>query len=119
MPDQILEHYFGAHAGESRAELLARREQIITRTAELEGYARRSQAQADELDGLIAEQIAVDDLIKRADVEIRRSKIDGIRRAAADPANLERPDGTIGAPAVVKGPLGTRLERAGDDSARR
>lgn len=102
----LLEHYLDAHAGKPRTELTARRAEIITRTAELEGYSRRSQAQAGELDGLIAEQIAVDDLIKRADVETRRAEIDRITRMAADESNLERPGGAIGAPAVVKG-LGT------------
>ena len=42
----LLEHYLDAHAGKPRSELAARREEIITRTAELEGYPRRSQAQA-------------------------------------------------------------------------
>jgi HK97 family phage major capsid protein len=106
----LLEHYLDAHAGKPRTELTARRAEIITRTAELEGYSRRSQAQAGELDGLIAEQIAVDDLIKRADVETRRAEIDRITRMAADESNLERPGGAIGAPAVVKG-LGDRAER--------
>jgi hypothetical protein len=102
----LLEHYLDAHTGKPRSELTGRREQIITRTAELEGYPRRSQAQAAELDELVAEQIAVDDLIKRADVEIRRAKIEAITRTAADPANLERP---VGAPPLVKG-LGDRRE---------
>lgn len=106
----LLEHYLDAHAGKPRTELTARRAEIITRTAELEGYSRRSQAQAGELDGLIAEQIAVDDLIKRADVETRRAEIDRITRMAADESNLERPGGAIGAPAVVKG-LGDPAER--------
>jgi HK97 family phage major capsid protein len=107
----LLEHYLDAHTGKPRSELTDRREQIITRTAELEGYPRRSQAQAAELDGLVAEQIAVDDLIKRADVEIRRSKIAEITRMAADPSNLEGPESGSrpGAPALVKGP-GDRRE---------
>jgi hypothetical protein len=102
----LLEHYLDAHTGKPRSELTGRREQIITRTAELEGYPRRSQAQAAELDELVAEQIAVDDLIKRADVKIRRAKIEAISRTAQDPANLERP---VGAPPLVKG-LGDRRE---------
>jgi HK97 family phage major capsid protein len=111
----LLEHYFDAHTGKPRSELTGRREQIIARTAELEGYPRRSQAQAAELDGLIAEQIAVDDLIKRADVEIRRSEIDRISQIAADPANCERPDsgsrpyGASG-PGLVKDARRDRLE---------
>jgi len=111
----LLEHYLDAHTGKPRSELTGRREQIIARTAELEGYPRRSQAQAAELDGLIAEQIAVDDLIKRADVEIRRSEIDRISQIAADPANCERPDsgsrpyGASG-PGLVKDARRDRLE---------
>jgi len=111
----LLEHYFDAHTGKPRSELTDRRGQIIARTAELEGYPRRSQAQAAELDGLIAEQIAVDDLIKRADVEIRRSEIDRISQIAADPANCERPDsgsrpyGASG-PGLVKDARRDRLE---------
>jgi hypothetical protein len=105
----LLEHYFDTHTGKPRSELTGRREQIIARTAELEGYPRRSQAQAAELDGLIAEQIAVDDLIKRADVEIRRAKIDATTRTAQDPANLEGPASLPGAPALVK-QTGYRLE---------
>lgn len=110
----LLERYLDTHAGKPRTELTARRAEIITRTAELEGYSRRSQAQASELDELIAEQIAVDDLIKRGDVEARRAEIDRITRIAADESNLERPCGGIGAPAVVKGKLGTRLETAAE-----
>ena len=75
--DGPLEHYLDAHRGRPRAELAARRTEIISRTADLEGYPWRSQAQAAELDGLIAEAIAVDDAIKRADVEIRRSRSSG------------------------------------------
>jgi Phage capsid family len=115
----LLEHYFDTHTGKPRSELTGRREQIIARTAELEGYPRRSQAQAAELDGLIAEQIAVDDLIKRADVEIRRSEIDRISQIAADPANCEGPDtgsrpyGASG-PALVKDARRDRLETPGE-----
>src|SRR6185312_15398802 len=106
----LLEHYLDAHTGKPRSELTGGREQIIARTAELEGYPRRSQAQAGELDGLIAEQIAVDDLIKRADVETHR-----ISQIAADPANCERPDsgsrpyGASG-PGLVKDARRARLE---------
>jgi HK97 family phage major capsid protein len=103
---QLIEHYDAEHRGKSRPALETRRAQIISRTAELESYTRRSQAQASELDDLIAEQIVVDDLIKRDDVLARRSQIQKLSRMAQDPANLERPQG---APALVKG-LGDRLE---------
>lgn len=104
----LLQHYLDAHDARPRPELAARREEIITRTAELESYARRSQAQNDELGGLIAEQIAVDDLIKRHDVDARRAEISRVEQAAADPANCESGDGG-GAPALVRG-LGDRRE---------
>jgi len=103
----LLEHYLDLHAGKPRSELTERREQIIARTAELESYARRSNGQAAELDELVAEQIAVDDLIKRADVEIRRSKIERGRELMADPANCESPESGSrpgGAPALVTRP---------------
>jgi HK97 family phage major capsid protein len=119
-PDRrtLLDDYVDQYRGQSRPVLDARRAEIITRTAELESYGRRSQAQAAELDGLIAERIAVDDAIHRGDVEIRRSEISRIQQLAADPANLEagwdpgpaareRP----GAPALVREP-GTRIESA-------
>jgi HK97 family phage major capsid protein len=109
--DCPLERYLGVHAGKPRTELAARREQVITRTAELEGYARRSQAQDGELSDLIAEQIAIDDLIKRADVEIRRAEIDRIREIAKDPANLEVGGGGQ-APGFVPDMRSGRLEPA-------
>ena len=117
----LLEHYLDAHAGQPRSELAARRSQIISRTAELEAYSRRSQAQSDELDGLIAEQIAVDDLIKRADVAARQAQISRGMSAMKDPANREGPDSgsnPYGAPAYVKGKLGDRLESAAETVGR-
>ena len=81
----LLEHYLDAHAGKPRTELTARRaSRSSPGPRSWKATPRRSQAQAAELDGLIAEQIAVDDLIKRADVETRRAEIDRITRMAAD-----------------------------------
>jgi HK97 family phage major capsid protein len=113
---QLIDHYRSQHAGKTRAELDAARGRCITRTAELEGYTRRSQVQADELDTLIAEQIVIDDLIKQDDVEVRRSAISRATGLMKDPANLEGPGSgsqPYGAPALVKG-LGDRPESPGE-----
>lgn len=116
---ELIDHYRAQYAGKTRAELDAARGRCIGRAAELEGYGRRSQAQAIELDSLIAEQIVIDDLIKSDDVEIRRAKIERIQRTAQDPANLEgpgsgsQPGGRPGAPALVRNP-GTRIESAAE-----
>jgi HK97 family phage major capsid protein len=118
MTDQ-LDHYIDVHAGKSRDELAVRREQVITRIAELEGYPRRSQAQVAELGDLFAEQLAVDDYLSRADVEIRRSQLDAVRQAAQDPRNRE--SGYDGGGEYV--PAGRRTLRgtrgAGSGSVRR
>jgi Phage capsid family len=111
--DVLLDHYRSEHGGRPRAELLGRRAECIARAAELKGYGRLSQAQAREADDLIAEQIILDDLVTRSDVEIRRSKIEQGRQVMADPANREGPEGAVGAPALVKG-LGDRLETAAE-----
>jgi HK97 family phage major capsid protein len=117
--DVLLEHYQAAHKGKGKAELSAERQRCLMRAATLESLASSdhglSQAQAREQDDLIAEQIAIDDLIKRADVEIRRAKIEAVTRAAADPANREgpqdgsQPGGKPGAPAYIR-QAGDRLE---------
>jgi HK97 family phage major capsid protein len=106
-----VEHYDDQHRGKPRSVLAARREQCITRAAELGGYEHPSQAQRDEFDGLTAETIVIDGLIKADDVKIRRSEIAKITRLAQDPANLERPGGVDGAPALVSDRRSDRLER--------
>jgi HK97 family phage major capsid protein len=114
--DVLLEQYRAEHGGKGRDDLLGRRAECIARAAELNGYGRLSQAQAREADDLIAEQIILDDLVTRSDVEIRRAKIEHIARVAADPANLEGPGSGSqpgGAPALVKG-LGDRRETAAE-----
>src|SRR5258708_30028698 len=91
--DLLLEHYRSEHGGKSRDELLGRRAECIARAADLKGYGRLSQAQSREADDLIAEQIILDDLVTKGDIEARRSKIEAITRTAADESNLERPYG--------------------------
>jgi HK97 family phage major capsid protein len=109
----LLDRFMSEHRGKSRAELAARRSECVTRAAQLRGYARLSQAQRDECNELAAEQLTLDELITEADVRARAESIERVRRAAMDPANLERsvPDGPPGAPALVKG-LGDRRETA-------
>lgn len=111
---QLVDRYDDQWRGKTRAQLDARREACIARAAQLGDYEHPSQAQREEFDALTAETIVIDGLIKADDVKIRRSKIEAITRMAQDPANLERPDGTVGAPAYVKGKLGTRLETAAE-----
>ena len=95
------------HEGRTRPEWDSRRAEVITDVAQLEGYARRTRAQDDELEALNAELTVLATLIERDDVAIARAaKIEAITRTAMDPANLERP---VGAPPLVKG-LGDRRE---------
>jgi HK97 family phage major capsid protein len=112
--DVLLEHYSAEHGGKPRDELLGRRAECIARAAELKGYGRLSQAQAREADDLIAEQIILDDLVTKSDVEIRRVKIERGRELMADEGNLERPGGTVGAPALVKDARRDRRESAAE-----
>jgi HK97 family phage major capsid protein len=87
------------HRGKPKAELVARRSEVVTRAAQLEAVTSRaesrglSQAQRDECKELAAEQFTLDELIMDADISARVESIERVRRAAMDPANLERPDG--------------------------
>jgi HK97 family phage major capsid protein len=115
--DSPVERYDAEHRGKTRAQLDARRQQCIARAAQLGDYEHPSQVQRDEFDALTAETIVLDGLIKADDVAIRRAKIEGIKRAAMDPANLEagadpghrEPAGKPGTPGLVRNP-GTRIE---------
>jgi HK97 family phage major capsid protein len=107
--------------------LTARRKVVLDGKAQLEGYARRSRTQDDELVRLDAELTVLDTLIGDREVATRNAKaaeraekIAEITRAAQDPANLEGPDSgsnAIGAPALVRQP-GTRLESAAETVSR-
>jgi len=105
------------HEGRARPEWDVRRSQIIEDVAQLEGYARRTRAQDDELLALNAELSVLATLIERDDVRARRSEqISRGMALMADPANREGPDSGSqlgGAPALVKG-LGDRLESAAE-----
>jgi HK97 family phage major capsid protein len=116
----LVERYDAEHRGKTRAQLDARREQCITRAAELGGYEHPSRAQRAEFDGLTAETIVIDGLIKADDVAVRRAQIEHGMAAMADPANREGPqDGSQpgaphGAPALVKNPGISRIESAAE-----
>jgi HK97 family phage major capsid protein len=102
--DVLLEHYRAEHGGKARDDLLGRRAECIARAADLKGYGRLSQAQAREADDLIAEQIILDDLVSKSDVEMRRSVIERGKALMGDAANREGPDSGSqlgGAPALV------------------
>jgi len=124
---QVCERYREIHERKPLAALVARHGEVLDRTAELEGYARRSNSQDDELDQLGAERTVLDVAIGDAQMAARSQlaaqraeKIAEITRTAQDPANLERPGGGTqpggqpGAPAFVRGKLGTRLETAAE-----
>src|SRR5207253_1084026 len=91
--------------------VLERRADLAARQEKLAAYAHRSDPQDREHDQNAAEIIFLDEIAGEKTTEARRARIEAITRMAQDPANLERPDGTIGAPALVRNP-GTRLESA-------
>src|SRR5690348_12346910 len=107
---RLYEENLAAHQDGNRAGWLTRRSEVHGRLAELEGYARRSNAQDEELHRLTSELAVLGSLIDQDDVAQRAENIEHIKRLAADPANCERIDG---APAVVKG-LGDRAETAAE-----
>jgi HK97 family phage major capsid protein len=124
---EVCEEYRREHQGKSADALVARYNEVLDRVAELQGYARRSNAQDDELSRLHAETTVLDVAIADAKVLVRSqqmaaraAKIAEITRAAQNPANLERghDDGSVpgarpGAPALVCNP-GTRVESAAE-----
>jgi HK97 family phage major capsid protein len=114
---QVCERYKEIHEGKPLAALTARYDQVLDRRAELESYARRSNSQDDELDQLTAELTVLEVATADAKTAVRSqlaaertAKIEAITRTAQDPANLERPAGGIGAPALVKDARRGRLE---------
>lgn len=90
--------------------VLERRADLAARQEKLEGYAHRSDPQDREHDQNAAEIIFLDELAGEKQTEARRSVIARGMAAMADPANLERPAGTVGAPALVKDARRDRLE---------
>ena len=111
---ELFERFMAQHSGGQRTGWLTRRTRITAELARLEGYAHRSNAQDGQLHELTSELTVLGSLIDQDDVRIRSEKIEHIKRAAQDPANLERPDGSMGgSPALVRQP-GTRIESAAE-----
>jgi HK97 family phage major capsid protein len=100
--------FMAQHKDGQRSGWLTRRTEITAELARLEGYARRSKAQDEQLDELVGELTVLGSLIDQDDVRVRSENIEHIKRLAQDPANLERP---IGAPALVSDRRSDRLER--------
>jgi HK97 family phage major capsid protein len=121
--ERLWQEFSQRHEGGTRAGWLTRKSELAGRMAELEGYARRSNAQDEELAELIAEHTVLSSLVDQDDVRLRSEQLEHIKRAAADPANREAgwdpgPGGAKpSAPAYVKG-LGDRRETA-DEITRR
>lgn len=117
-PGDQFSRYLEQHKGGKRADWNVRRTALLDEAAKLTGYARRSNAQEEQLGEVHAEVSALDTLIADDDVRVRSESISRGMKAMADPANLERPDGAVpgarpGAPALVRQP-GTRLESAAE-----
>jgi HK97 family phage major capsid protein len=119
---QVCDRYKEIHGGKPLAGLTARYDQVLDRRAELEGYARRSSGQDDELDQLGAELTVLEVAIADAKTAVRSqlaaersAKIAEISRLAADPVNCEGPDagsrpyGASG-PGLVKDARHDRIE---------
>jgi hypothetical protein len=96
------------HKNGQRSGWLTRRTEITAELARLEGYARRSKAQDEQLDELTGELTVLGSLIDQDDVRIRSESIARGMELMKNPANLERP---IGAPALVSDWRSDRLER--------
>lgn len=101
--------------------VVARRSEVGERLAQLTGYQNLSGPQQDELERLGAEQVALDECIGAKKSAEHRARLDRIARAAQDPHNREAGSdqhGVQGAPAFVRGQLGTRLETAQETVSR-
>jgi HK97 family phage major capsid protein len=110
------ERFKAVHDGRGRAGWLTRRSEIQGELAQLESYARRSNAQDERMAELISELTVLGSYIDEDDVRIRSEKLEQVKRAAADPANRESGVGgePPGAPAFVPGGLRDRVETAAE-----
>ena len=118
-PGDQFSRYLEQHKGGQRADWNVRRAAALDEAAKLSDYARRSNAQEEQLNEIHAEVSALDTLIADDDVRARSEAISRGMKAMADPANREGPDsgsqlgGRPAAPALVKG-LGDRAESAAE-----
>jgi HK97 family phage major capsid protein len=119
----LLDRYTAQHRGKSKAELVARRSECVTRAAELMEVSARadsrglSRAQRDECNELAAEQLTIDELIMEADVRARAETISRAMELMKDPANCESSVPGQVAPSLVRG-LGDRRETADETMQR-
>ena len=109
--EKFHEHVHGQWVSRSLDDCLARRAELGERISVLDGYQNLSQSQEAEREDACGTTVVLDELISEKTLAQRSEQIERVRRAAQDPANLERPDGTVGAPPLVKG-LGDRRETA-------
>src|SRR6266516_3386224 len=72
----LLDRDMSQHRGTPQAELVARRSECVSRSAQLMTYDRLSQAQRDECNELAAEMLTIDELVMEADVPTRAAKIE-------------------------------------------
>ena len=108
---ELFGRFMAQHKGGQRSGWLTRRTEITTELARLEGYARRSKAQDDQLHELTSELTVLGSLIDQDDVRVRSETIARGMELMKDPANLERPIGwERGAPPLVKDARHDRLE---------
>ncbi len=107
---ELFGRFMAQHKGGQRSGWLTRRTEITTELARLEGYARRSKAQDDQLHELTSELTVLGSLIDQDDVRVRSETIARGMELMKDPANCEGPAGFAGAPALVKDARHDRLE---------
>jgi hypothetical protein len=103
-------------------DCLTRRAELGERVSVLDGYQNLSQSQEAEREDACGTTVILDELISEKTLAQRAEKIEAVRRAAQDPANLERPRGGSNpygesGPALVRQP-GTRLESAAETVCR-
>jgi Phage capsid family len=102
--------FMAQHKDGQRSGWLTRRTEITAELARLEGYARRSKAQDDQLDELTGELTVLGSLIDQDDVRVRSETIARGMELMKDPANCEGPATFPGAPALVKDARHDRME---------
>jgi hypothetical protein len=89
--------FMAQHKDGQRSGWLTRRTEITAELARLEGYARRSKAQDEQLDELVGELTVLGSLIDQDDVRVRSENIEHIKRLAPGPGESGTSDWCPGA----------------------